>query len=135
MLSHRPTGQVGRALRAVSLPLLFCLSLLQPGLLAQSPAESSSPKALNAGVAVEDANLKTSGLRTANLKEDDGMEAAVTKSASVAPEPSPPGKAEGGANPAPELDTWLLVGTGVVVLLLLYTRRRSRVLTPAEGRA
>jgi hypothetical protein len=35
------------------------------------------------------------------------------------------------ANPAPEPDTWMLLGTGTVVLLLLYTRRRAaRVLTP-----
>jgi hypothetical protein len=41
------------------------------------------------------------------------------------------GDGSAAANPTPEPDTWMLLGTGAVVLLLLYTRRRSaRVLTP-----
>lgn len=30
------------------------------------------------------------------------------------------------ASPASEPDTWMLLGSGAVLLLLLYTRRRSR---------
>ncbi|MCB9868706.1 MAG: PEP-CTERM sorting domain-containing protein [Planctomycetes bacterium] len=32
-----------------------------------------------------------------------------------------------GAHPAPEPDTWMLLATGAVILLVLYTRRRARV--------
>ncbi len=40
------------------------------------------------------------------------------------------GGGKAAANPAPEPDTWMLLGTGTVVLLLLYTRRRVRVTAP-----
>jgi len=56
--------------------------------------------------------------------------------AEVAPKEAPvAGAPSGAANPAPEPNTLMLLGTGTVVLLLLYTRRRVRSLTAETTQA
>jgi hypothetical protein len=114
MFSQRTTGQVGRAFRAVCLPFLL-VPLLHPGLLAQAPGGGNTP-ALDAAIEVGGGTM-------------DG----VAPAANAAPADPATGKEDSGANPAPEPDTWVLAGTGALVLLLLYSRRRARVVATLPG--
>ena len=101
MIRHLLTGQATRAFGSFCLPLL-CFLLLPLGLPAQSGDIAQNPSAEKAAAtSVDDSAAKTD-----------------------------PDDASAAANPAPEPDTWMLLGTGTVVLLLLYTRRRTRLTAP-----
>ena len=105
------TGQAVRTLRKICLPFL-CVLLLPLGLAAsdgvqdpQQRPEATEPAAKN---------------KPGNQPEQKSPENQdVDKNGNAA-----------GAHPAPEPDTWMLLGTGAIVLLILYTRRRVRVVAP-----
>lgn len=109
-------------LRSVCLPLL-CLLFLPTSLLAedQRPQKqdlpAKSPPAKTQPAEPNTAELDTAEAATPGDAKSEDDNAAAAGNAS-------------GAHPAPEPDTAMLLGTGAVVLLLLYARRRVRVGTP-----
>ena len=112
MLRLTPTGQTVGTLRALALTILFS-TLSSGSLLAQKEAQGTTATLSNT---VKVAPVASPASR-----------APVEASAPLASEASSPtGAPNGAANPAPEPNTLMLLGTGTVVLLLLYTRRRIR---------
>ncbi|MEE2888771.1 MAG: PEP-CTERM sorting domain-containing protein [Planctomycetota bacterium] len=119
MLRHLQTGQAVCTLRAAALTLLS-LTFISGGLLAQAKAQGT---AANLSSSVRAASYEAPKTRT------NGNSAIAAAPASDATSP------KGAANPAPEPNTLMLLGTGAVVLLLLYTRRRVRAVATSTTQA
>ena len=66
-------------------------------------------------------------------REAAGRSVRAVAADAVAPKVAASNPAPKAANPAPEPNTLVLLGTGSIVLLGLYTRRRVRALAPTES--
>lgn len=116
MLPHRSTGQAVRVLRSFCLPTLLLL-ILPATAIAQDPASAAADTSLARHTKAPATETTTDGTTPS----------AVGPTKARLAEQVPSKEGTDAANPAPEPDTWMLLGTGAVVLLLLYCRRRARV--------
>ena len=113
------TGQVAYAACVAALTLTSVISL-PTSLRAQAQGQGTTVS-LSKSATVQPREAADRSLRAVAA---DAMTPKVAASNPPAPK---------AANPAPEPNTLVLLGTGSIVLLGLYTRRRVRALAPTEG--
>jgi hypothetical protein len=95
----------------------------------------SLPTSLHAQVQGQGTTVSLSKSATVQPREATGrsLRAVAVAADAVAPKVAASNSAPKAANPAPEPNTLVLLGTGSLVLFGLYTRRRARSLAPTEG--
>jgi len=93
----------------------------------------SLPTSLHAQVQGQGTTVSLSKSATVQPREATGRSLRAVAADAVAPKVAASNSAPKAANPAPEPNTLVLLGTGSLVLFGLYTRRRARSLAPTEG--
>jgi len=111
------TGQVAYATCVAVLTLTSVISL---------------PTSLQAQAQGQGTTVSLSKSATVQPREATGRSLRAVAADAVTPTAAS-NSAPKAANPAPEPNTLVLLGTGSIVLLGLYTRRRVRALAPTES--
>lgn len=93
----------------------------------------SLPTSLQAQAQGQGTTVSLSKSATVQPREATGRSLRAVAADAVTPTVAASNSAPKAANPAPEPNTLVLLGTGSLVLLGLYTRRRVRSLAPTEG--